>query len=234
MPPVPQSLDWKLWLGGAPERPYHPIYHPFNWRGWVDFGTGAIGDMACHSLHVIFRALDLKHPVAVNASSTVIQRTEHIGERVHSRPAEFPETFPASSIVTWDFPHVRLHWYDGGLKPARPLGMPPQASLGGSGILFVGDKGVLRSGYSGGPAMVSPAHFTPPEKTLPRVLNHYQEWIAAAKGGPPAQCNFEFGSLLAETAVLGTVAIRAGTPLLYDANEMRITNDANANELLSL
>jgi predicted dehydrogenase len=244
--PVPRKLDWDLWLGPAPQRPYHPIYHPFNFRGWVDFGTGALGDMALHSFHVVFTALKLTRPSNVEASNTVVMLPALHGDSdknwTRSRKAQYPETFPHSSIVSWDFPArdglppVRLNWYDGGLKPPRPQGLDASEPWGDEGLMFVGDKGVLLSGFTGGPRLVTAAQkaaFNPPPKTFPRSLGHYQEWISASKGGPPANCNFEFASLIAETALLGVIAQRTGKFLVWDAENMRIPNDAAANELIS-
>ena len=244
-PPVPQNLDWDLWLGPAPQRPYHPLYHPFNFRGWVDFGTGALGDMALHSFHVIFTALRLTHPTSVEATSTVVMLPALHGDSdmswTRSRKGQYPETFPHSSIVTWEFPAreglppVRLTWYDGGIKPPRPLGLDAAEPWGGDGLMFVGDKGVMLSGFTGGPHLVTAAQkasFNPPPKTLERSQGHYEEWIAAAKGGPPAKCNFEFASLIAEAALLGVIAQRTGKVLTWDAENMRIPNDSAANELV--
>lgn len=235
--PVPATLDWDLWLGPAAARPYHPIYHPFRWRGWYDFGTGALGDMACHSLHVFHRVLKLGQPKAVQASCTV--PAEPVMERaagkvvIKTRRTRQPETFPMSSVVVWDFPGLRLFWYDGGLKPPRPAELDPARVMGISGILFTGDKGVMLSGFSGGPQFTSNRAFTTPAKTLPRTRGHYQEWIAAAKGGPPANCHFGFGSRLTELALLGVIAQRTGKYLEWDGAEMRFTNDAEASALLT-
>jgi len=244
--PVPSALGWDLWLGPAPARPYHPVYHPFRWRGWYDFGTGALGDMACHTLHVIFRALKLAYPTSVYASSTFI--VEPIIEAkngsisVRHQKASCPESFPMSSIVTWDFPArgdlpaVRMHWYEGGLKPPGLLELDSGTAQPRSGILFMGDKGVLFSGFNGGPRLIPETKhkaYTPPAKTIPRTIGHYQEWIEAAKGGKPANCNFDFGSLLVETALLGTIAIRTGKRLYWDAENGQITNDADANKYVN-
>jgi predicted dehydrogenase len=244
--PVPAGLDWDLWLGPAPARPYHPVYHPFRFRGWYDFGTGALGDMACHSFHVVFRALELEHPASVQATRASVMEFVAEGEtadaRRRTKKANCPETFPHASIVTWDFPargslpSVRLHWYDGGLVPPAPYGLDPARPLRGDGLMFVGEKGALLSGFSGGPSLVVPAQgrdFTPPAKTLPRSTGHYAEWIAAAKGGPPANCNFDFGSLITEAALLGVIAQRTGRQLTWDAGNMRIPNDAEANGLVN-
>jgi predicted dehydrogenase len=243
---VPGSLDWDLWLGPAPERPYNPLYHPFNFRGWYDFGSGALGDMGCHTFHVIVRALDLGSPVSVSADRT-FQRVFSPEQKpdpswTRSVVASTPETFPASSIVTWDFaargtnPPVRMLWYEGGLKPPRPAGMAPEDQLGPDGILFIGEKGILASGFTGGPRLLgerSHKDFTPPSKSLPRTIGHYREWIEACKGGKPASCNFDFGSQLTEICQLGVSAQRSAKYLAYDAPTMRFSNDADANQYLT-
>jgi predicted dehydrogenase len=243
-PPVPAGLDWDLWLGPAPARPYHPIYHPFRFRGWVDFGTGALGDMACHSFHVIFQALKLGQPVSAQASVPSNQQAvEYTPGSFRSRKADLSETYPAASIVTWDFPArgdlapVRMTWYDGGLTPPRPRELPAELGMPTSGLYFVGDRGVLWSGFSGGPRLLSESlktGFVKPPKTLPRTTDHYGEWIAAAKGGPPAACNFEFGGLLTETALLGVIAQRVpGELLAWDAANLRISNNDRADKLVN-
>jgi predicted dehydrogenase len=244
-PPVPSTLDWELWLGPAPERPYHPVYHPFRWRGWHDFGTGSLGDMGCHTLHVIFQALRLEQPTRVQACSNFIMLPAYANDAdeawMLSKKAKFPETYPMASIVTWDFPArgklppVRVHWYDGGLRPPQPEGWPGTEEYPPDGILFYGHKGVLFSKFSGGPTIVAgrnAKHFTPPRKTLPRTNGHYLEFIAAAKGGKPANCNFDFGGLLTEVALLGTIAQRTREPLDWGAAEGRFTNNESANELV--
>ena len=243
----PRTLDWDIWLGPAAVRPFHPVYHPFNFRGWYDFGTGALGDMACHTFHIIVKALELGAPASVNASATVTRVPLGKGEKpepvwAFSRKGVYPETFPHSSVVTWDFPArgslpaARMHWYDGGLRPPRPAGMDPDKDLGVEGVLFVGEKGTLWSGFSGGPKFLSAAQqkaITPPPKTLPRTAGHYLEWIEAAKGGKPATCNFSFGSRLTEIALLGVIAQRTGKYLEWDADQGRFTNNPDANELLN-
>lgn len=253
-PPPPNDLDWDVWLGPAPARPYNPLYHPFNWRGWYDFGTGALGDMALHTFHVVFQALKMEHPTAVSASTTVVAEPAPPGQADPTwsriRRVKHPETFTHSSIVTWDFPPreglppVRLHWYDGGLKPPRPADLEPGRSFQAEGSLYVGEKGsLLIDGAAGGSRPEGPAagllpvarfkDFTPPAKTLARTSGHYLEWIAAAKGGPPANCNFDFASLLNETALIGVISARTGKHLLWDAQAMRFTNDSAANDYLN-
>ncbi len=219
-PPVPPELNWDLWLGPAPARPYHPAYHPFMFRGWYDFGTGALGDMGCHAFHTIVRALDLGAPLRVHATTSrmIESSLETRGNESLLRPrvAKYPETFPAASIVTYDFPnHLRLIWYDGGLKPPRPPGLPADKKLGSGGVLYVGDKGTLWTGFTGGPLWLSRDNFTPPPKTLTRA-EHYKEWIAAAKGGPAPSCEFGFGAVITEWVLLGVLAQRTGEPLDYD------------------
>lgn len=244
---TPKTLDWDLWLGPAPERPYHTAYHPFSWRGWYDFGTGALGDMACHAFHVIFRALRLGQPTRVSASSTRVVRheLENRGGALALRNAvvALPETFPHSSVVTWDFPArdalpaLRMHWYDGGVKPPVPAEMPSGETLPDEGVLYVGDKGLLLTAFTGGGHRLLPESraksFSAPPKTLPRTEGHYQEFIQAAKGGPAATCEFQFGSLLSEVAILGTIAQRTGKSLGWDPKRMRFPNDPEASALLN-
>jgi predicted dehydrogenase len=182
---VPDQLNWNLWLGPAPDRPYHPAYHPFRHRGWIDFGTGALGDMGCHGFDPIFRALDLGPPEAVYASSTAVTS----------------ETFPSASVVHYEFPArgdnlpVKLTWYDGGLKPTRPEGLEDGRELDSMGLIFEGEKGVIMSGFTGeNPRLVPESemeHYDPPPQTIPVSIGHYQEWIAASKGGESAPCNFD-------------------------------------------
>ena len=242
-PPVPPGLDWDLWLGPAPHRPYHPAYHPWIWRSWWDFGTGTVGDMACHALHVFYDALELGLPTAVSGSRT----TMHTGRlQIHADGKEelpprieTPETESYSSMVTWDFPArgnqppVRVHWYDGGLRPHRPVELDRSRTMPTSGLLFVGDKGKLLTGYGGGRDLLLPEEqftdYQPPAKTLPRTTDHYQEWVTACKTGQPTSCDFAYGSRMTEVALLGTLAARAGSLLEWDAAEAQVTNHSEAN-----
>ncbi len=243
--PVPASLDWNLWLGPAPHRPYHSAYHPFRFRGWWDFGTGALGDMGCHTLHVIVRALELGHPTSVEATWSDVIRTERVDKDGRSvtrhRRVQFPETYPHAAIVTWCFPArrkwppVRLTWYDGGLKPPRPPELEPGRSLPKDGILFIGSKGTILSGFTGGPELLPAsrnARFRPPKPKLERTIGHYQEWIQACKGGPAANCEFQFGAFLTELTLLGNIAIRTGKCLEWDPVQARITNEPEANQFI--
>ena len=228
-PPVPDTLDWDLWLGPAPVRPYHPAYVPFRWRGWWDFGTGGLGDMGIHNLAPVFSALKLGAPDTVQASSTPV----------------FPETVPIAAIVHYQFPArgdmppVQLHWYDGGLLPERPAELEENRALDPEdGIIFVGDKGkMLVKGWGGEqprliPESADKAYQRPP-KTLPRSIGHYKEWLQACKTGSPTRSNFDFAGPLSEAVLLGSVCIRnGGEKLVWDSANLKITNDPDANKFL--
>ncbi|MGH9314579.1 MAG: Gfo/Idh/MocA family protein [Vicinamibacterales bacterium] len=222
--PAPSHLNWDLWLGPAAARPYHHAYQPFVWRGWYDFGTGALGDMGCYSFDTIVRVLKLGPPTSVEASST---------ERL-------ADTFPKASIIHFEFPArgdmppVRLTWYDGGLKPPRPeeLDEPFEAE----GLLFVGDEGKILCGFNGARPRLIPAArmqaYQPPPKTLPRSPGNDREWIDACKGGPAGGASFEFTAGVTEAVLLGNVAARTGERLLWDSAGFTITNLADANRYL--
>jgi predicted dehydrogenase len=224
-PPVPAHLHWDLWLGPAPERPYHPAYLPFNWRGWLDFGTGALGDMGCHTANLPFMALKLGLPQSVEAESSGINQ----------------ETFPKWSIIRHEFPArgdlppVKLTWYDGGQKP------PPELLMGqdmpDGGCLLVGDQGTLYSpGDYGSSFALLPedrfADYQAPDPTLPRSPGHHQEWIRACKGGEPAMSNFDYAAPLTEMLLLGVVALRVGEKISWDAEQMKAINCPQADRYI--
>ena len=226
-PAVPDTLDWDVWLGPAPYRPYNPAYLPFVWRGWWDFGTGALGDIGCHRIDPIFRALKLKYPTSVEASSTLVNK----------------ETYPVASIVTYDFPQrgdlppVKLSWYDGGIRPPRPAEIADDQHMGDNGILFVGDKGKMLE-HTLLPESKRKEYGRPPQM-IPRSPGHYKEWIAACKGGKPAGSNFDHAGPLAETVLLGNVALRlelreklTRARLDWDPEKFEFTNLAEANQFL--
>ena len=230
-PPVPDTLDWDIWLGPAPERPYNPIYAPFRWRGWWDFGTGALGDIGCHSFDPVFRALKPGHPISVQATSS----------RVNN------ETYPLASMVTYrfaargDMPPLKLVWYDGGLRPSRPEQVADGKKMGPTGAMLVGEKGVILN--SGGPWRLYPdklaSEYGTPPKKLPRSPGHYKEWIEASKGGAPAGSNFEWAGPLTEVVLLGNIALRpdlreelTGRNLLWDPKESKFTNSEDATAFL--
>ncbi|MFH1941194.1 MAG: Gfo/Idh/MocA family oxidoreductase [bacterium] len=226
-PPVPETLAWDLWLGPAPYRPYHPAYLPFVWRGWIDFGTGALGDMACHIFDPIFRALKLGHPISVEATSTRMN----------------DETYPLASIVTYRFPALgempptQLTWYDGGLKPPRPVELERERMHVSNGTIFYGDGGVMYENRIVPETKMQA--FDPPPKILPRSPGHYEEWIEACKGGKPAESDFEFVAFLTEVVLLGNVALRmnrldneTGVKLYWNPADMEFTNMPEANQYL--
>jgi predicted dehydrogenase len=244
---VPDYLDWDLWIGPAPMRPFknvwpeghlalkqvgaggnRGVYHPWNFRGWWDFGTGALGDMGCHHFNALFKALKLGHPTSVEASSTRV----------------LPETAPLASVVTWEFPArgdmppLRLTWSDGGIKPPRPSELEAGRPWPNEGNLYVGDKGKILGGTNDGriiPDEKVKAYQLPP-KTLPRPAFQGNlvtaEWIAACQGGQPASCNFDVAGLLTEVVLLGNIAIRTGKKLYWDAEKLKFTNDEDANKYI--
>jgi predicted dehydrogenase len=227
-PPAPSTLDWDLWLGPAPERPYHPAYVPFAWRGWWDFGSGGLGDMGIHNLAPVFSALKLGAPESVNASSTLFNDDSlPLACCVHYR-------FPAREGL----PPVDLHWYDGGMLPPRPEELEPGEELDPEdGLIFVGEKGkLLVEGWGGERPRLIPKSsmdaFEPPLQTLPRSMGHHAEWIAACKGGEPARSNFDFAGSLTEAVLLGTVAVRTRKHLEWDAQSLSITNVPDANQFV--
>ncbi len=226
-PPVPDTLDWDLWLGPAPERPYNPAYVPFKWRGWWDFGTGALGDIGCHSIDPIWRALKLEAPLSVQAVCTLVNN----------------ETYPVASIVTYEFgargdmPPVKLTWYDGGLRPPRPEEMADGQQFGDNGTLYVGDKGKM-FGYTLLPESLR-KEFGKPPRVLERSPGHHIEWIQACKGGKPAGSNFDHAGPLAEAVLLGNVPLHpemkeklTRTKLLWDSENFKFTNMPEANQFL--
>lgn len=228
-PPVPEALDWDLWLGPAPWRPYHPAYAPFKWRGWWDFGSGGIGDMGIHNLAPVFSALKLGAPLTVQGSST----------------PPYPETVPLACMVQYQFPArgelpaVKLHWYDGGLLPERPAELEPNRELDPEdGILFVGDKGrMIVTGWGGENPRLLPERldkeYNRPAPTLPRSIGHYREFAEACKRGSETRSNFGFAGPLTEAVLLGSVCIRnGGEKLEWDSQQMRFANDPDADRFL--
>jgi len=231
VPSVPSTLDWDVWLGPAPFRPYHPAYHPFKWRGLWDFGTGALGDMGAHIMDQPFWALDLKAPTSVEASSTVFSK----------------DYAPAAEVVTYEFaargsmPPVKLTWWDGGLMPPRPAELEPGRMVGddGGGCFFRGDKGLLMCGtYGENPRLVPETRmqdYKRPEKTMPRSKGIREEWFEAIKNGTRSTTDFSYSGPLTETMLLANVAVRLkdkNMKLLWDAAKMEFTNLPEANELL--
>ncbi len=224
--PPPPNLEWDLWIGPAPYRDYHDLLHPFAWRGWWDFGCGALGDMGCHGMAPVFLALKLGYPTAVEAETS----------------GNTKETAPAWSIVRYEFPArgemppVKLTWYDGKKKPPRPEELEEDRQLGESGTLLVGDKGKLMI-FDDNPRIIPEAkmrEFKRPPKTLPRVPggNHHQDWFISCKGGRPACSNFDFAGPLTEAVLAGNVAIRTGARLEWDGPNMKALNAPQADAFI--
>jgi predicted dehydrogenase len=240
--PVPQGVNWDLWLGTAPERPYNHAYMPFNWRGWWDFGTGALGDMACHTMNLPYMALNLGAPTAIFATSRQPVNDQSPPEGC-TVTYEFPERWvPAGGgrPHAEQLPAVRLIWYERG-KPPRELfrdALQPGQEPPGSGCLIVGAQATLYSpsDYGGSWQLLPRAQFRdyrPPEPSLPRSPGHHAEWLRACKGGPPAMSNFvDYAGPLTETVLLGNVALRAGTRILWDPEQLRVTNSDLANRYI--
>jgi predicted dehydrogenase len=232
-PPVPDSLDWDLWLGPAPARPYHPVYHPGRWRGWVDFGTGIIGDWTCHVVDPVFWALNLGSPASVIAHA-----------EDYNDPKVRAETFPRASRLQFEFPArgqqppVRLHWYSG-CQPERPEELEPNRNLVGIGAIVVGDQGKIMYGSHGAAgAQLIPASknaaYQRPARTLPRSRGHHEDWLEACKGGSPAGSNFNYGGPLTEVALLGVLALRFnGQKLEWNPQSMQVSNLPEANRYVA-
>ncbi|MCE1199042.1 MAG: Gfo/Idh/MocA family oxidoreductase [Marinilabiliales bacterium] len=230
---LPSEINWDLFIGPAPMRPYHTAYHPWNWRGWWDFGTGALGDMACHVLDVVFSALKLGHPDSVEASSSDFNS----------------ESAPNSSLIHYEFPEraavgkqkmpaVKVTWYDGGLLPERPAGLPDGMELGEgkNGVIFHGSKGSLVCGNYGSHYKLLPeasfANLKKPAQQMKRVAgSHEMDWVRACKEAPEnrvlPRSNFEYACPLNEMVVMGNMAVRMqglNKKLKWDGPNMTFTN----------
>ncbi|MBM4025620.1 MAG: Gfo/Idh/MocA family oxidoreductase [Planctomycetes bacterium] len=218
-PPMPEGLDWDLWLGPAPARPYHSAYHPWRWRDWRDFGTSPLGDMGCHTLSTVFKALKLTYPTSVKAECI------ELGPDVHPRQFRVRYEFPARDGM----PPVTLAWHDEGFQPPRPKDLESGRSV--SGVVFLGEQGTLM-GHRLVPESKMKSYGRPP-KVLPRSPGQYKEWVDACRGGPPAGSDFVTHSgLLTETPLLGNIAMRLGRKLAWDGPNLKFTNDPAANEHL--
>jgi predicted dehydrogenase len=239
---VPQNLNWDLWVGPAPMRPYNKAYLPFVWRGWYDFGCGSFGDMGCYSFAGVFKILGLTPPTTVEACS---------GE-------SFEESFPQASIVHLDYParagDIRMSWYDGGLHPPRPAGISEEdGRLFGhrqEGVMYVGEKGIVLAGFNGNnPRLYPPSQkyiVEAPKQVTRREAKHESQvapppprnpaidsWINACKKGPATLTNFEVQAPVTEAFLLGCIAQRMpGEKLLWDTTQMKVTNNEKANALV--
>jgi predicted dehydrogenase len=224
--PKPSDLDWDLFLGCAPQVEYHPIYHPFNWRGWVDWGQGALGDMGAHLIDHPFWALELGYPTTVETLSTPFNRA----------------SFPTATTTYYEFPArgnrppVKLTWYDGGLLPPKPEDLGDARMNPGGGLMYVGAKGKLvQDTYGAQPRLYPenhPAAQTPPPAKLPRIAHeeHEMNWVEAIKGQAEISSPFDYAAPLTEVMLLGIAALRAGTKIHYDGANMKITNSVASSD----
>jgi predicted dehydrogenase len=218
-PPVPAGFDWDLFLGPAPYRPYHPVYH--GWHSWWDFGAGIMGNMGCHYFDLPFWALELRHPVTIEAQG----------------PPPHPESTPAEQHVRYEFPArgelppVTLTWTHGSQPP--PIFVEHAFPSWVWGV-FVGSEGMLLADYSQWQLWPEAkfADYQPPEPSIPSSIGHHAEWIAACKTGSATSCHFGYSGPITEAVLLGTVAYRSGTKLEWDAAQLRVTNCPEANHLL--
>lgn len=228
-PPVPKTLTWDLWQGTAPERDYSPAYVPFAWRGWWDYGTGALGDMACHTMNLPFMGLELGYPTSIEAETSGTNG----------------DSYPKWSMIRFQFParrslpEVRLTWYDGGKKPSIKIleNYSKAGKLDESGCLLIGEKGALYSkGDNGRDHLLLPqeqfAGFKPPNPNLPRSPGHHKEWILACKGGKPAMSNLDYAALLTEAILLGNLAMRVGKKVEWDGENMKSINCPEADQYI--
>jgi predicted dehydrogenase len=232
---VPQTLDWDLYLGPAPETGFHEAFHPFRWRGWVDYGTGALGDMGAHLVDHPFWALELGYPTTVETRSTSFNEASWPNASM-----TFYE-FPARTVENMgERPAVRMTWYDGGLRPPRPNELAEDEDLNpGGGVLYVGTEGkLLHDTYGGNPRLLPVQRMeeypTPPE-LFPRVEgeNHEMNWARAIRGEEEAVSPFSYAAPLTEVMLLGIVSLRAGHQKIeYDAENMEVTNLPEANQYL--
>ncbi len=212
-PPVPGYLHWEQWIGPAPYRPYHEAYHPFKWRGWWDFGTGALGDMACHTVNMPFMGLNLRDPTSVEAKTSP-----------HNK-----ETYPSWSLIDFEFPQIgdrpalTMKWYDGGERPPAELFQGEKPS--NSGSLVIGEKGTLYSFGDYGEHWKLKGVDEPANIEFVKSPGHFDEWVRAIKGGAPAMSNFvDYAGPLTETILLGNLAVWSGKKVEWDAKNLKATN----------
>jgi predicted dehydrogenase len=226
-PPVPKHLDWELWLGPIHEQPYHPDWTHFNWRHWWHFGGGSLADFGCHYMDLPFWALDLHHPVAVEAD----------GPPVHA------ESTPPWLVVRYQFPArvkegthwapLKLTWYHGGKYPTE-LVSEEMHKKWSSGVLFIGKKGMLLADY-GRHTLLPEKEFEGFKKPAPFIqdsLGHHKEWVQAIKTGGTTTCRFDYSGPLTETALLGNVAYRVGRKVEWDFGKMKAVNEPEADKFI--
>ncbi len=235
---VPSTLDWDLWLGPASFRSYHPAYLPGSWRGWTPFGNGTLGDWVCHVVDPVFWALDLGAPKSIAVDVKDYDPKDY-------DPKGQSDAFPKGDIVTFEFPAkgsrgpVTLKWYSGTQRVPRHPDMPADEQDIGAGAVVMGDKGTLVYGShgAGGVHLVPDQRmeeFKRPPQTIPRVRDHYTDFVEAIRDGRKAGSDFAYGGALTEVGLLGVIAIKLpGTRLEWDAANMKFTHSQAANALVA-
>jgi predicted dehydrogenase len=233
---VPKDLDYDLWVGPVPFRPYSPLWVHWNWRGWMPFGTGTIGDWFCHVMDPSFWALNLDAPTSVMA------------QVFDYDPAKHGLTYPPGTRITFEFPArdnrgpVKVVWHDGATVIPRPANFTPDDKIPGVGAVFSGDQGMIVHGSHGaGGCYLTPESLmdrytgkNAPAQKIPRVKNHASDWLEAIRNGAQAGSNFGYGGPLTQAALIGAIAIRfPGERLEWNDRKMRFTNHKAANELVS-
>lgn len=230
---TPETLDWDLWLGPAQWRPYHPVYLPGAWRGWVPFGNGTVGDWTCHVVDPVFWALDLGAPATIHA------KVNNYDFKTQG------DAYPKGEIITYEFPAkgkrgpVTMFWYSGTEKLPRPPEMDSDEKTIDTGAVVVGDKGTIVYGSHGaGHVRIIPEAkmdaYKRPAKTIPRAKEHHKDWLQAIRNSTRAGSDFSYGGPLTEIALLGVIAIKmAGTRLEWDPKRMRFRNCKEANQYLN-
>ncbi len=239
-PGVPDGLDWDLWLGPVPHRPYHPAYTHAVFRGWYDFGTGALGDMGHYSFFQVFKVLKLGAPASVEASRSAVWRIDDNLWRKQPSAVSYPH----ASLVRWEFPArgerppVALHWSDGGLRPPLPRELEEDGeAMPEEGLLFVGDRGKILAGFTGDrPRLLPRARmqaFAPPPQTLPRPDGELEQWIRACRGGAPSDASFQSVAAITETVLIGTIALRVPRKLQWNSAAGRFAGAPEADALIA-
>jgi len=229
--PTPKNLDWDLWLGPAPQRPYSDGVHPFQWRKFWDYGTGALGDFGCHYMDLVHWALKLKGPTKIAVEGPPVDAVSAPDWLIAHYDYPARENMPA----------VKMHWYDSGKQPEILAGIlaankddQGKPLAWGSGQLFVGEKGMILSDY--GRYLLLPkdkfVDFKRPEPFIPKSIGHHNEWVNAIKNGGPTTCNFDYSGALSEAVLLGVVAYRSGKEVQWDAANLKVTNNPAAQEFV--
>jgi predicted dehydrogenase len=238
--PVPEGLDWDLWLGPVPHRPYHPAYTNAVFRGWYDFGTGALGDMGHYSFFQVFRILKLGSPLSVEASRSQYWKIDDLLWKKQTTAVSYPQ----ASLIRWEFPAraglppVTLNWYDGGLRPPLPRELADDGEpMPEEGLLLVGDGGKILADFNGrNPRLVPRARmqaFQRPRHSLPRPLPELDQWVRACRGLGPSDASFENVAAITETILLGTIALRVDKKLRWDAANARFVGAPEADALMT-